>query len=254
MAIESASKLNRLLLEHTPGGLFFSTWLTENNYSAQLTKSYRDSGWLDMLVPGVMYRHDDKLSALAAVYSFNRQLNESMRIAAHSALELQGFSHYVPMGKPSLMTSGAKYGRLEWSKTDRFDMNIIHFNTTIFKSSMTLELKVGELEMLVSSPEFAFLECLHLVPQYYNYMDLFYIMEQLTALDPARVQQALENTSSQKIKRMFLYMASKASHYWVEMLELEKIGLTSSKLQLVKDGVYNSAYRITVPKELENYE
>lgn len=254
MTVENASKLNRLLLEHIPGGLFFSNWLTENNYSAQLTKSYRDSGWLDMLVPGVMYRHEDKLSALSAVYSFNRQLKESMRVAAHSALELQGFSHYVPMGKPNLMTSGAKYGRMEWTKSNRFDMNIIHFNTSIFKSPMTLNLKVGEMGILVSSPEFAFLECLHLVPKYYNYMDLYYIMEQLTALDPERVQQVLENTSSQKVKRMFLYMASKAGHYWAEMLDLEKIELTTSKLQLVKDGVYNSTYRITIPKELESYE
>jgi hypothetical protein len=49
-------------------------------------------------------------------------------------------------------------------------------------------------------------------------------------------------------------MASKAGHYWVEMLDMKKIGLTTSKLQLVKDGVYNSTYRITVPKELERYE
>lgn len=248
------SKLNRLLTEHTPGGLLFSSWLTKNSYSAQLTKSYRDSGWLDMLVPGVMYRHDEKLSALAAVCSYNRQLGESARIAAHSALELQGFSHYVPMGKPNLMVTGAEYGKLEWMSSDKFDMNIVHFKTTIFKLSSTVDVKVGELEVTVSSPELAFMECLHLVPKYYNYMDLYYIMEQLTALDPGRVQQLLENTSSQKIKRMFLYMASKSGHYWVEMLDSGKIGLTQSKLQLVKDGVYNSTYRITVPKELESYE
>lgn len=254
MTLETASKLNRLLSEHTPGGLFFSSWLAKNDYSPQLTKSYRDSGWLDMLVPGVMCRHDEKLSALAAVNSYNSQLGETARIAAHSALELQGFSHYVPMGKPNLMVTGAESGKLEWMNSDRFDMNIVHFKTTVFKLSMTVDVKVGELEVAASSPELAFMECLHLVPKYYNYMDLYYIMEQLTALDPERVQQILENTHSQKIKRMFLYMASKAGHYWVEMLDLKKIGLSSSKLQLVKDGVYNPTYRITVPKGLESYE
>lgn len=254
MALEIASKLNRLLSEHISGGLFFSGWLAKNDYSPQLTKSYRDSGWLDMLVPGVMCRHDEKLSALAAVCSYNSQLGEAARIAAHSALELQGFSHYVPMGKPPLMVTGAESGKLEWMNSDRFDMNIIHFKTTVFKLSMTVDVKVGELEVSASSPELAFMECLHLVPKYYNYMDLYYIMEQLTALDPERVQQILENTSSQKIKRMFLYMASKAGHYWVEMLDMKRIVLSTSKLQLVKDGVYNSKYRITVPKELESYE
>lgn len=254
MAIESSSKLNRLLLEHISGGLLFSSWLTAHGYSPQLTKSYRNSGWLDTLGPGVMYRHGDNLSAIAAISSFNCQLGETMRIASHSALELQGFSHYVPMGKPNLMTSGAITGRLGWIKSNLFDMNIIHFNTSIFKSPQTLNLKVGELDVLVSSPEFAFMECLHLVPKYYNYMDLYYIMEQLTALDPERVQKALENATSQKVKRMFLYMASKAGHYWVDMLDLEKIGLTKSKLQLVKGGVFDATYRITLPKELGNYE
>lgn len=254
MTLEMTSKLNRLLSEHIPGGLLFSGWLVKNGYSAQLTKSYRDSGWLDMLVPGVMYRHNEKLSALAAVCSYNRQFGESARIAAHSALELQGFSHYVPLGKSNLMVTDANSGTLEWMNSDKFDFNLVHFKTSAFKSPVTIEIRVGELQVSVSSPELAFMECLHLVPKYYNYMDLYYIMEQLTALDPERVQQALETTSSQKIKRMFLYMASKANHYWVEMLDLKKIGLSTSKLQLVKEGVYNPTYRITVPKELESYE
>ena len=85
-------------------------------------------------------------------------------------------------------------------------------------------------------------------------MDLYYIMEQLTSLNPEKVQNALENTSSQRIKRMFLYMAEKGGHYWFDMLDLNKLGLTSSKLKLTDNGVYIPKYRITVPKELNDYE
>ena len=102
--------------------------------------------------------------------------------------------------------------------------------------------------------EQAFLECLLLVPDYYNYMDLYYIMEQLTSLNPENVQIALEGTSSQRVKRMFLYMAEKAGHYWFDMLDVDKLGLSSSKMKLVDNGVYISKYRITVPKELNDYE
>lgn len=254
MALSNQSKLNQLLSENIPGGLLFSPWLRKHGYSPQLVKSYRASGWLDMLMPGVMFRHNDKLSALAAICSYNRQLDESMRVAAHSALELQGFSHYVPLGKLKLMVAGGFTGSLKWTESDRYDMGIYHFNTSIFNEPATVKINVGELDVLASSPETAFLECLHLVPEHYNYMDLYYLMEQLTSLDPSRVQDALENTSSQRVKRMFLYMATKAGHYWVEMLDLAKIGMTTSKLQLVKEGVYNSKFRITVPKELEEYE
>lgn len=158
------------------------------------------------------------------------------------------------MGKPKLMVCFESGNVEEWTKSDRFDMTIVPFNTSIFKKPATQSYRKDALELLVSTPEQAFLECLHLVPEHYNYMDLYYIMEQLTALDPEKVQTALENTSSQRVKRMFLYMSEKAGHYWTDLINDKEIGLTTSKLQLVEKGVYVPKYKITVPKELYNYE
>lgn len=84
-------------------GLFFSDWLRKNGYSDQLIRKFRQSGWLASLDKGVMYRTEDSLSSLAALSCCNEQLNKKVRMAAHSALELFGFNHYVPMGKPLLM-------------------------------------------------------------------------------------------------------------------------------------------------------
>ena len=201
-----------------------------------------------------MYRKNDSLSALAPIYSYNLQTGNKARIAAHSALELLGFNHYVPMGKPRLMVAFKNGSFDDWVMSDRYDMKIVPFHTGIFQNPATQSLDRNGLSLILSSPEQAFLECLHLVPDYSNYMDLYYIMEQLTSLDPDKVQTALENTSSQRVKRMFLYMAEKAGHYWFDMLDKDKFGLTTSKLQLVYNGVYISKYRITVPKELNDYE
>ena len=254
MDIVVGSKINRLLSYGVYGGLYFSEWLTKMGYSAQLTKRYKDSGWLESLTNGVMCRRSEKLLALAALYSFNIQTGKTVRIAAHSALELHGFSHYIPMGKPKLMVSFDPMKPKDWVKSDKFDMNIVPFSTGIFNKPATHLLKKGNLELIVSTPEQAFLECLHLVPSHYNYMDLYYLMEQLTSLDPVAIQKALENTSSQRVKRMLLYMAEKAGHYWFDMLNFESLGITCSKLQLVDNGVYISKYKITVPKELNDYE
>ena len=105
MSVENGGKLNQLLQKGNPGGLFFSSWLKENGYSDQLVKRYRDSDWLSALSKGVMYRTGDKLNSFAALESYNRQLNKHYHIAAHSALEVSGFNHYVPMGKPLLAIS-----------------------------------------------------------------------------------------------------------------------------------------------------
>lgn len=254
MSISELSKINQLLTESLPGGLLFAGWLRKRGYSSQLLKRYRDSGWLEGLSRGVMYRKNDNLSALAAVHSYNQQTDHNARVAAHSALELQGFNHYVPMGKPRLMVAFESGNVEDWVRSENYDMTIVPFHTGIFKNPMTQSYDKNGYILKISSPEQAFLECLHLVPDHYNYMDLYYIMELLTSLDPDNVQTSLENTSSQRIKRMFLYMAEKAGHYWFNMLDIEKLGLTTSKLKLVENGVYISKYRITVSKEMNDYE
>lgn len=70
MSIATTSKINQLLTDAVPGGLLFAAWLRKEGYSAQLIKRYRDSGWLEGLSRGVMYRKNDSLSALAAVYCY----------------------------------------------------------------------------------------------------------------------------------------------------------------------------------------
>ena len=54
--------------------------------------------------------------------------------------------------------------------------------------------------------------------------------------------------------RMFLYMADKSGHYWYDTLDTSKIELGPSKLQQATTGAYISKYKITVPKELNEYE
>ncbi len=254
MSLELQNKINQLLMSGIKNGLFFSEWLKKNGYSDQLVSKYRQSGWLTSLSKGVMYRTGDTLSAYAALYCYNEQLGKNVRIAAHSALELFGFNHYVPMGKPILMVSSDKQGLPEWMFGDSFDRTVKPFSTKMFSKVQTSKVQIEGLNLLVSSPEQAFMECLFLAPTQYNYMDLYYVMEQLTSLRAEVVQGLLESTKNIRVKRMFLYMAEKAGHYWFDMLNIEKINIGTSKLQLAEKGIYISKYKITIPKELNEYE
>lgn len=110
-----------------------------------------------------------------------------------------------------------------------------------------------EVDLLVSTPEQAFLECLLLAPQQYSYMDLFYMMEQLTTLRPEMLQRLLETTKSLKVKRMFLYMAEKRDTIGL-MLSICQNRIGNLQIAVGKNGVYISKYKITVPKELNEYE
>ena len=129
MSLDYKSKLNQLLILGKKNGLFFSDWLRKNGYSDQLTSKYRQSGWLTSLDKGVMYRTGDSLSSFAALSCYNEQLNKKVRVAAHSALELFGFNHYVPMGKPLLMVAYHNSNIPKWMTSDSFDKNFKPFST-----------------------------------------------------------------------------------------------------------------------------
>jgi hypothetical protein len=51
------------------------------------------------------------------------------------------------------------------------------------------------------------------------------------------------------VKRLFLYLGEKNKHYWMEEIKLDRIDLGTGKRLIVKNGVYNKKYKITVPKE-----
>ena len=85
-------------------------------------------------------------------------------------------------------------------------------------------------------------------------MDVYYLMEMLTSLRASLVQQLLENCTSVKVKRMFLYMAEKARHRWFAKLDRSRISLGSGTRSYAKNGVKIGAYDIVIPKELADYE
>ena len=252
--ISTESKINRLLKSGQKGGLYFSGWLSRQGYSPQLIDRYRASGWLSALSRGVVYRTGSQLSAFGALASYNQQVEKDLRIAAHSALELWGFNHYVPMGKPILVVGMDKKTAPQWMQSALFDREFLPFSSSLLSTSQAVRLRYQDWELPVSMPEQAFMECLLLAPKRYDYMDLFYIMEQLTTLRPTVVQSLLETTQHYRIRRLFLYMAEKAGHSWFEDLDTAHINIGTHKLQLIKSGVYVSKYKMTVPQALHDYE
>ena len=93
------------------------------------------------------------------------------------------------------------------------------------------------------------MEMLYFVPSLQGFDEAMKIMEMLTSLRPELVQHLLEVCNSIKVKRLFLYMAEKQNHFWFEQLNQDKIDLGRGKRSIVKKGVFNKKYQITVPKE-----
>src|SRR5690554_5528849 len=74
----------------------------------------------------------------------------------------------------------------------------------------------------------------------------------LTNLRPRRLQGLLQACTSVRTKRAFLLLARYFRHGWFSRLDISAIDLGRGKRQLLKGGVLDREYQITVPPRFAN--
>jgi hypothetical protein len=139
-----------------------------------------------------------------------------------------------------------------WFSGERLGVSLLVTRTSLFPGKSPegfSEWKEREFSIRISSPERAAMEMLYLVPQKISFEESLLITESLVTLRPEVVQRLLEMCRFVKVKRLFMYMAEKHRHPWVEKLDLSQIDLGKGKRRIVPGGELNSKYKITVPRE-----
>ena len=225
----------------------------EQGYSLDLQKQYKKSQWFDSIGTGALIRHGDQVDYLGGIYALQSQLGLSVHPAGKTALSLQGKAHYLELSAKKVQLFGGKDDRLPlWFKKRDWNLNVECKLTSFLPPELGLvEIEYKSFKIKVSSPARALVECLYLAPKYQPLLEVFELMEGMNNLRPASVQNLLEGCSSVKVKRLFLYMADKAGHEWLNFINLDKVDLGAGKRCIVSEGAYVSKYQITVPKELE---
>jgi hypothetical protein len=277
MGSHTQGKLN--WLQHTlPEGLVVdSGWLERHNVSRQLRRKYVMNGWLLTLARGVYCRpspseQPSPLQWQQLVISLNALLNFHVAAGGRTALELQGFSHYVA-------ASGAREAHL-FSNEDlpgwlsRVPVNtklVLHNARKLFRNrdvppfftagtapsspedSGFTEQTWGHWKypLIVSTPERAILELLNEVPKNETFHQADVLMEGLRNLSPRRLQGLLADCQNVKVKRLFLWFAERHNHAWLHKLDRTGIDLGKGKRMLVRGGKLDTKYNITVPESLD---
>ncbi len=215
---------------------------------------YVKSGWLTRIAAGIYKFANATPTLFDALASCDRQEGLTYRLAASTALELCGFTHYVPMGRPQAYVETPRERHLpKWMKEYDWDRDLHEFSTTVFDGSLGVgRVEANGLSLCVSSPELAIMECLLLAPNRYSHIDVYYLMESLTTLRAGLVSELLVRCSSVKVKRLFLYMAEKANHPWFARLDLSCVTLGAGPRSFVKGGTKVAKYNIIIPQELAN--
>jgi len=250
MGLYKWKKLNQLLNSWPSGAVYLASWLHQQGIGYDLQRKYRTSGWLATIGTGALVRKGDRFDWVGAIHALQSQGNFSVHVGGKTALQLQGYAHFIPLGKGNGLSlySSNKENLPKWFRTYNWGYRLEHFCTNLFGSTQIglLEKDQGTLKIKISSPERAIMEFLYLVPQEESFEEAVLLMEGLTTLRPKITQELLELCTSTKVKRLFLYLAENCNHAWVKKLDLSKINLGVGKRQIVEGGHLNTKYNITV--------
>ena len=248
------SKINKLLTEWIKGDLHSLKWMRDRGVNQNLAYQYFKNGSLDKVGPGIYKRREEKVSWMGAVRLLQDELGKKLHISGRTALELTGVSHYVPMGKNSkvFLTTYEKAKLPKWFLENDFDCDFSYQSLKLFSN----ELGISEFQspfgfrLNISSRELAILELIDLLDLSNSLETAENYLSGLTGLRADLLQKLLEDCTSIKVKRVFLYLSEKIAHSYFSKLDISKIDLGKGKRQIVKvDTQFDKKYQITVSKD-----
>jgi Transcriptional regulator, AbiEi antitoxin, Type IV TA system len=92
------------------------------------------------------------------------------------------------------------------------------------------------------------------LPERESFHQVDKLIEGLANLSPRRLEKLLVACRSIKVKRLFFFFADRHKHAWLQRINREAINLGSGKRMLVRGGILNTAYQITVPEEFNGVQ
>jgi hypothetical protein len=259
MTMRYDNKLNRLQQALPEGLLADAGWLEANGYSSALRSHYVSAGWLDNPARRVYRRSRSPLTWLQVVISLQTVLDLPLTVGGRTALEQQGYAHYMLAGIQEVHLYGPKRAptwlgdlpldlKFQWHNSLRLfpgDADAPPEPSTVMLSAAGMHLPIR-----YSSKERAVLELLDELPERESFHQVDALMEGLSDLSARRLQTQLEACASVKVKRLFLFFADRHRHVWRSRLDVSRINLGSGKRVLVKGGRLDPTYHITVPSDL----
>ena len=209
------------------------------------------------------------------VVSLQTLLEYPLVVGGRSALELQGFAHYLPRDTREVHLYGPKLPPT-WLRTlplgARFvyhnDHRIFHHeivserlasltdkNPTTLSNGNFIVQSWGQWDwpLVLSSPERAILELLDEVPNNESFEQADKFMHGLPNLSPTRLQNLLADCHNVKVKRLFFFFADRSHHAWLKHLSKNSVDLGAGKRMLVKGGKLDPFYKITVPEDMNAF-
>lgn len=196
-------------------------------------------------------------------------LDYPIAVGGRTALELQGYAHYLsneikevhlygPSKPPTWLAALPLDVKFHWHNSHRLfpddpvPKRDLHRSATLLVPStlFIVGTPFANLPLGTSTKERAILEMLDELPDRESFHQVDALMEGLSDLSPRRLQTLLENCASVKVKRLFLFFAERHHHAWFAKLDTSRVDIGAGKRVLARGGKLDPHYLITVPGDL----
>lgn len=215
---------------------------------------YLRSGKLVRVGNGAYRRRGPPLKWEHLLYSL-QELGYNLHIGGKSALDLQGYVHYLPLGGLKIITLYGQNKPPAWLDEAGGESNFVFHKERCFEelpSEMFTEHLFGhwDWKLSLATVELALFELLCELKDEADFLVADKYFESATTLRPKLVNTLLLTCKQIKAKRLFLWFASRHNHAWFKAIETENVDLGSGKRVIVKGGKLDTTYQITIPKEM----
>ncbi len=258
-----------------------AAWLEDRGIASNLRAYYVKSGWLEQPVRSVYRRPRGALSWQQVIISLQTLLlRVPFIVGGRTALELQGFAHYLSHEIKTVHLYGPDKPP-SWLQKLNLPQRFVYHNSATLFGDQPITLGLGNLAwdiskgrgrdlsrlqggslveitwgqwdwpLTLSQPERAYLEMLDELPRHESFHQADMIMQSAANFSPRRLQKLLVGCDSVKVKRLFFFFADRHRHAWLKRLDKEAIDLGKGKRMLVRGGKLDPVYLITVPEDLD---
>lgn len=244
-----------LLSTALPDGLVVNRkWFKEKGFDRTAVDYYVRSGKLVRVGRGAYRRPGPSLKWEHIVYSL-QESGCSVHVGGRSSLDLQGIAHYLPMGGmqtvelyginklPGWLSGSGSAAKISARGSGGFDKLPDDALTAIPFGHWDWPLNFATMELAL----FELLDDVH-DESGFSLADTYF--QSATVLRPKMLNSLLQDCKRIRTKRLFLWYADRHQHQWLKKIYKDTVDIGSGKRMIVKGGVLDKTYNITVPRSM----
>lgn len=232
------------------GVIYTQKYLSSLGYYHDLVRRYKKGEWLEPVGRGAYKKAGDTVTIISGLHALQTQLQLTVHPAGRTALTWQGYAHYIRFSEQLFLLGRQGETLPKWFTDAAWDSAFLYQRKRLFDDhSLGLtQISREGLELTLPAPERAALEMCSMIPKHQGADEADKIISGLMTLRPALLQQLLEQCTSVKTKRLFLYFSDRNAMPWFSRLNQGYIDLGSGKRMIVKEGRFDTKYQISLPE------